>query len=238
MENEKETVVEITEIESHDFDLSALTAKNSDYVHSVTRGLLLAGKSDEEVKTILADIIPQIVAAQKTGVTARNLLGTPTEFIEGYKPKEADKNQKYTNTDPKLMILDSILLLFSLLAGLYGIMMEFNKTGVYYGLTTLILSSIVGGLALYQVYRNQLEAAQKKEKQSFWKRSRPTLFLILYMLAWVVVTSVTAFLPAVINPLLNGVTMIILAVLVFGGRYLLKRRFKIVSAMTARPRTR
>jgi uncharacterized membrane-anchored protein len=238
MENEKETakeaVVETTETESDNFDLSTLSAKNSDYVHNVTRGLLLAGKSDEEVKAVLADVVPQIIEAQKTGITARNLLGTPTEFIDQYKPKAPAKPQKYTNTDPKLMILDSVLLLFSILAALYGVMKEFNKSGVYYGLTTLILSAIIGGFVMYQVYLTQAKLNQKKKSAGRWEKIRPTLILCAYMIIWVAVTSFAAFLPAAFNPVLDGITLIILAVIVFGIRYLLKRKFKIVSSITSR----
>lgn len=60
--------------------IEELTAKNKEYIHSVTKQLILVGKSDEEVKEILNDILPQIIEGQKSGIIARKLLGAPTEF--------------------------------------------------------------------------------------------------------------------------------------------------------------
>lgn len=234
MENEKETLVETTEIDRN-FDLSALTSKNSDYIHNVTRGLLLAGKTDEQVKEILAEIVPQILSAQKTGLTARNLLGTPTEFIAQYQPKVGQKEENDTNKDPKLMILDSVLLLLALLAALYGIMMLFNnKAGVTYGITTILLSAVTGGLALYQVYRVQLAANSRKDKAKGLARFKPSILLFVYAVIWIFVTSLSALVPAPFNPVLGSIPYIILGVLAFGGRYLLKRRFNVQSALVPR----
>lgn len=44
--------------------IEELTAKNKEYIHSVTKQLILVGKSDEEVKEILNDILPQIIEGQ------------------------------------------------------------------------------------------------------------------------------------------------------------------------------
>ena len=51
--------------------IEQLTAKNSEYVHNVTKQLMLLGKSDEEIKTILAEILPKIIEGQKEGILAR-----------------------------------------------------------------------------------------------------------------------------------------------------------------------
>ena len=64
--------------------IEELTAKNKEYIHSATKQLILVGKSDEEVKEILNDILPQIIEGQKSGIIARKLLGAPTEFVAQY----------------------------------------------------------------------------------------------------------------------------------------------------------
>ena len=71
--------------------IEELTAKNKEYIHSVTKQLILVGKSDEEVKEILNDILPQIIEGQKSGIIARKLLGAPTEFVSQYQPKLVDR---------------------------------------------------------------------------------------------------------------------------------------------------
>ncbi|MFV0556998.1 MAG: DUF1129 family protein [Lactovum sp.] len=220
--------------ENTTFDLSDLTAKNSDYVHAITKQLMLSGKTDEEVKEILADIVPQILEGQKNGILAKNLLGTPTEFVDKYKGVEKKQRaEKYTNNNPKLMILDSILLIFALLSLLYGIMFIFNMTKVYYGLTTLILSSIMGGLAMYQIHIAQTRMLGKDKGLTKWQRFRPTLLLMLYMMLWMFVTVGSNFLPLSINPHLSGLPLILLAALVFASRYFLKKKFNIKSAIVS-----
>jgi uncharacterized membrane-anchored protein len=64
--------------------IEQLTAKNSEYIHVVTRELVKIGKSDDEIKAILSDILPKIVEAQEQRVLAKDILGTPSEFTAQY----------------------------------------------------------------------------------------------------------------------------------------------------------
>ena len=66
--------------------IEQLTAKNSEYVHVITRELVKVRKSDEEIKVILSEILPQIVEAQEQRILAKDILGTPSEFTAKYAP--------------------------------------------------------------------------------------------------------------------------------------------------------
>lgn len=223
---------------SYEEGLASLTSKNTDYIHDVHRLLSQTGRSEDEIKTILEEILPEILEAQKSGVTARVLKGTPTEFASKYKPKTSEKAKKETNKNPYLIILDSFLLIFAVLGALFGITMEFQKSSAAttFGLTALILASVVGALGMYAVYRQQLKVPESKsgEKISLWQRIKPTIQLIAFFLVWYVVLIFSGFLPRPLNPVLDSITMIIIAVISFGIRFLLKRKYNIQSAFTTR----
>lgn len=216
--------------------LASLSNKNADYIHDVRKQLSSFGKSDDDINAILEDILPEILRAQKNGTTARVLKGTPTEFVAEYKPKTGEKQKKETNKNPYLIILDSFLLIFALLAAVFGVTMEFQTSSAVYGLATLVLSSIVGAVGMYGVYAFQVKAAAKKEgeKVSFWQRLKPTLQLMAFMFIWFGVMVFSGLLPRAINPVVDGITMIIMAAIAIGIRFLLKRKYNIQSAFTSR----
>ena len=58
--------------------LDKLSKKNKEFIHIATHQLLKDGKSDQEIKTILEEIIPEILENQTKGITARGLYGAPT----------------------------------------------------------------------------------------------------------------------------------------------------------------
>ncbi|MFC4653033.1 DUF1129 domain-containing protein [Lactococcus nasutitermitis] len=211
--------------------IEELTAKNSEYIHAVTKQLMVIGKTDEEVKTILADILPQIIEGQKTGILAKKLLGTPQEFIQKYEPeKKAGKTTKTSNenTNPVLMWLDSSLMLFGAITAISGVLGLFSKKYQTYGLTTTVIMAAVAGIVMYMMYRffYSQEATTRKWN---WKN----MFLVVaVVLVWGVLTAVTAMLPRALNPIVNSYVSIVLAVLAFGIKYLVKRQFHTRSAMT------
>ena len=51
-------------------DLTKLTKKNQEFIHIATNQLIQDGKSDDEIKTILEEVLPTIVENQKKGLTA------------------------------------------------------------------------------------------------------------------------------------------------------------------------
>jgi uncharacterized membrane-anchored protein len=108
--------------------IEQLTAKNSEYIHVVTRELVKIGKSDDEIKAILSDILPKIVEAQAQRVLAKDILGTPSEFTAQYTTAVAGAKSSQTTTNkndnetPILMWLDSSLLMLGILAVVNGVM--------------------------------------------------------------------------------------------------------------------
>ena len=207
--------------------IEQLTAKNSEYVHNVTKQLMLLGKSDEEIKTILAEILPKIIEGQKEGILARKLLGAPMEFATQYKP-EGDKVKRQEtakNESPFLMWLDSALLFFGVISVVMGLMGLFQPQASVYGLLTTLASSALAGLVMYWMYK-YFYSAQRPQK-----KGKGFAMLAVAMVAWAGVSVLVALLPKSINIVLAPYITIILGAAVMGIRFLIQRKFNVQSSM-------
>lgn len=215
--------------------IEKLTAKNSEYVHIVTRELVKIGKSDEEIKTILSDILPQIVDGQDKRMLAKDILGTPSEFTAQYTPKTATAQSgkagtQNTNENPVLMWVDSSLLMLGILAVMNGFMALFSKNARTYGIITLIVMSFAAGFVMYLMYRIVYKPQSEGKKVPWLKSFGP---LTLAFLAWITLFGLTAFLPASLNVSPAGYIVVALGVVALGIRYVLKRQYHVKSAMSA-----
>lgn len=207
--------------------IEQLTAKNSEYVHNVTKQLMLLGKSDEEIKVILAEILPKIIEGQKEGILARKLLGAPMEFATQYKPEEDKVKRQETakNESPFLMWLDSALLFFGVISVVMGLMGLFQPQASVYGLLTTLASSALAGLVMYWMYK-YFYSAQRPQK-----KGKGFAMLAVAMLAWAGVSVLVALLPKSINIVLAPYITIILGAAVMGIRFLIQRKFNVQSSM-------
>lgn len=82
-------------------DLNQLTKKNQEFIHIATNQLIRDGKSDEEIKAILADVLPTIVENQKKGLPpvhflAHQQLGLLLSQHKNQKPKTLTKRKTIT----------------------------------------------------------------------------------------------------------------------------------------------
>ncbi|MGO2925372.1 DUF1129 family protein [Lactococcus laudensis] len=218
--------------------IEQLTAKNSEYIHVVTRELVKIGKSDDEIKAILSDILPKIVEAQDQRVLAKDILGTPSEFtaqyapaVAGTKSSQAATNQN-DNETPVLMWLDSSLLMLGILAVVNGVMAVFSKKAITYGLITLVTMSFAAGLVMYLmfrlIYKPQSEGQKKKTFKTFGA-------LTLAFLGWVLVFTLTMLIPREFNISPAGYITAIIGALALALRYFLKRKYHIRSSMSTQP---
>ena len=208
--------------------LDKLSKKNQEFVRIATHQLIKDGKTDEEIKALLEEIIPTILENQAKGITARGLYGAPTVWAANFseaKQKEAQTIKE--NTNPYLMIMDAFLFVFSLFAILNSSVNLFSKNPSNYGIVTIVLGSAVGAL----VYRLYYSDQDQSQKPPFFKS---LLIISAATILWAIVLYGTTFLlPAILNPKLPN-----LFILVFGGgtlalRFYLKKKFNIRSALTA-----
>ena len=218
--------------------IEQLTAKNSEYIHVVTRELVKIGKSDDEIKAILSDILPKIVEAQEQRVLAKDILGTPSEFTAQYTTAVAGAKSSQTTTNkndnetPVLMWLDSSLLMLGILAVVNGVMAVFSKKATTDGLITLVTMSFAAGLVMYLmfrlIYKPQSEGQKKTTLKTFGA-------LTLAFLGWILVFTLTMLIPREFNISPDGYITAIIGALALALRYLLKRKYHIKSAMSTQP---
>lgn len=179
------------------------TSKNSPrkpriYSHSNYQ-LIKDGKSDQEIKDILSDVIPELIKNQKKGITGRGFLGAPTVWAASFSPEKhqqavsgkPSKEIPETDKTPWKMWLDTSLFLLSIVAIMNAIF-GFSGTQTSYGLTTLLSVSFIGGLAMYTPYHYIYRHNNKpKEERPKWWFSMT--IITLSFIAWFALFSLTAF---------------------------------------------
>ena len=214
-------------------DLQKLTKKNKHFIHVATQQFLKDGKTDAEIDAIFNEIIPEILKEQSKGVPARTLYGAPTQWAHNFTLKEQyEKEHPKENDDPKLMIMDSALFITSLFALVSALTTFFSTDqAIGYGLITLLLVGLVGGLAFYLmyyfVYQYYGPDTDRSQRPPFWKS---ILVILAAMLLWLVVFFATSFLPANLNPVLAPLPLAVLGAALLALRFYLKKRFNIRSA--------
>lgn len=209
-------------------DLQNLTKKNQEFVHIATNELIKGGKTDEEIKVLLEEILPTILENQKKGLTARTLYGAPSEWAASQIQKEAQEDTPVENDNPWLMWLDSSLLILAILGLVNGAMNLFGQ-GSQYGIVTFLIVGFGVGAGIYMmyyyVYRHM---GDRNNRPKIWKA---ILVLLVATVAWSIIFLLASLIPAAINPVLSPIATLIIAALAFGIRYLLKKKYNIRNAM-------
>lgn len=216
-------------------DLNNLTHKNQEFMHIATKQLIQDGKSDAEIKAILEDILPSIQENQKNGIPARTFLGAPTVWASQFsqsqeEAKAAAKEAK--NTNPWLVWMDASLFWFGFLGLITGLMTLIDSKNQSYGLLSMIVVGLGGGGFLYATY-HFIYRHMGKEKSQRPSMPKTILFLTILMIAWLILFLATSFLPEVINPRLSPIALIIIGSIAFALRYYFKKKYNILSALSA-----
>lgn len=209
-------------------DLQVLTKKNQSFIHIATNQLIRDGKSDQEIKALLEEIIPTIIENQKKGLTARSLYGPPSEWAKSYTKKADSDPTPTTNNNPWLMWLDSSLLILGILGAINGLM-GFFQSGTKYGVLTFLVIGFGVGAGMYLMYHLIYRNMEKGGKRP--KFGKAIFYLILTTLAWSLVFFLAALIPEKINPILSPTATLLIAAIAFGLRHYLKKRWNIRSAL-------
>lgn len=226
MEPEKlrEYVAENRELEKQ------LTKRNQQYMFDLNKSLDAANFSEADKAQAFHEMLAVLVKEQKGGKTARQLYGTVserTEVLLTEPPKEE-------NVQPFWMWLDNTLLILGVFGLMLGAVALFSpKNGQVYGVVTLLLMSAVGGWVFYLMYKYMYQyerpGADKSKRPKLWKS---ILILVASFFIWTAVISLSALLPAVINPILDPVLVIVLGGASLLLRYYLKKKYNIVGSLT------
>lgn len=211
-----------------------LTNKNAEYILKLKKHLDVNGVSESVKVQKLNGMLMEIVEKQKSGVTARQLFGTVSEQVDEVTGRgiESLGSKVAENTAPHLMILDNFLLMLAVFGIVSGILGFFSNGYSPYGLLTVFLMCLGGATFFYMmyyfIYQYERPGADKSMKP---KRSKSLPLMVGFCLIWFVLFSLTAFLPAGVNPLPEGWVMIALGAAAAALRIYMKRKFNIASAM-------
>ncbi|MFD1471726.1 DUF1129 domain-containing protein [Companilactobacillus mishanensis] len=200
-----------------------LSNKNEEYVFKLNKRLVDDDFTEDEAKEAIDNLLPDIIANQIKGVPATTLYGPVTkkagDIAHPVKPKKKDPFWALS--------VDTSLLFFALFGALYGAVGVFSKKSNSQnntGILTLIVLAVMWGFLL--TYFNLQMKKPKKERPNIWKTlgymGAGLIFMFIFL-------GVMQYVPAVINPVLNGYVYLVLAVVAFGGRWLFRRYMGITT---------
>ena len=207
-----------------------LTKKNEQYIFDLKKALRAANLSEQFQTVALHDILLQLVEGQRSGKTARQLFGTVSERTEAI----LTKPEELPDSPAKLMWLDNTLLLMGIMMIVLSLMAMFsNARAQQLGLVTFIVTSMAGGYLFYVSYKYIYQYDRPgvdKSKRPGWLKTGVALMgaMLLMVLAFVA----SAFLPPVVNPVLDPTIAVILGAVALLVRYLLKKKYNMKSSLS------
>lgn len=212
-------------------NLNELTKKNQEFIHIATHQLIQDGKSDEEVKTLLLEILPDILENQKNGRTARSVFGAPTAWAKSKSPQETSTQtggtQDFSNDKPLYMWLSASLAIFAFIGIINGTVSLFSSTTALYGIISLLVVGFGGGAAMYAMYYYVYRHMNKPkgERPKFLKSWG---IMSLVFILWLLSFTATSFLPSAINPQVPSIPLIIIGLLAWAAHYFFRDRKSVV----------
>ncbi|MBZ2405896.1 DUF1129 domain-containing protein [Liquorilactobacillus hordei] len=206
-------------------DTADLTKRNAEYLFKLKKVLEEKNVPSQRIEEALQSITEELKEKQRQGVTATKLYGTVSEKAENIikGPKKAP-----TATPFWKIALDNGLMMFIMFCIMYAILQQFspNSSQINGGFLTLIVTSVIAGVAMAYFYRVAGDRRTSGRKVPFWKTMLLSLVLVII---WVTAYTLVVNVPGVINQTLQPVVYVVLAVLMFGLRYFLKKKYDIKS---------
>lgn len=208
------------------FDNIGLTKRNADYMYRFNQALQEQPKLSVDKKSeIVNQMVADLQEGQRTGKIAKNLFGGDVharvkEIVEGPK-RDASAPDPYW---PSALYNGLwFFTIFSLMFGiLYIVSPSAQKNGSPVGITSIILSGVIAGLALPAIPR--MFDSKRKHSLNLWIR---ILLAILFVVAWLVLFYGMAYLPGFLNPVMTPWAQLVLGVLTGVGAWFVKQHYDL-----------
>ncbi|MGO3170595.1 MAG: DUF1129 domain-containing protein [Bavariicoccus seileri] len=217
---------ESTVVQSIDETKKQLTKRNDQYLFELNKILEAANYSLPERDAIIDPMVIELVEKQKSGVTARQLYGTLTEYSEKIISGETGDTSVDGKSPAWQIGVDGGLLLGGIFALISGISLLINqKDAQPMGLITLLMNFIAGGLMII-VLSNHLPTAEgKKGKKGYFKYLLVSLgVMAVWLLA---IVSIPLLVPASLNIALPAAGYIIIGAVAILGKIMFKKHFDV-----------
>lgn len=207
-----------------------LTKRNEQYMINLDKILSQANFEEAKKADIFHGMMAEMVAAQKTGRTARQMYGTVSECAENLLQRGEE------NTPPKrsadwLIWLDGGLLIGSIFALISGVTLYTNpeQGTAGTGVISLIMNFLVGGLAMMIISKYMPNPNAPKGERGYGKYILST---VVAMLLWMLLMTLTnVYIPASINRALPALAYVIIGAVGMGVKILLKRKYRITGGL-------
>lgn len=223
---EKKRTVEEQEILNQTFR-KQLTNKNEQYIYQLERSLKAANLSDEKIMTTFSTVLPLIVENQKKGVTARQLFGTVTEFVNTILAGP-QKDPQAPSPDWQIALDGGLLVggFFAIVIGLTALLNQEAAQTQTAGVLTLLVNFIAGGLAMLAFSKVAPDIKQPKGKRGY---ARYLLVSTVAMIGWLVVVLATQFLESTLGLLLvfPPLFYLIIGVVSLVAKWYVKKKWRI-----------
>lgn len=205
-----------------------LTKRNASFIYQLLK--ILQERESEagypmDLVKIEHQVMKEMLSTQSQGTTAQQLYGTPTEFAERLleRPIDAKEDPSGALTFQALW-WDGALLIGGMFAAIAALTVWTKPEADVstYGITTLLLNFIFGGLGMAALTYYQLHLQSEKDKHPILKYIGLGLLVIA---VWVgIVVLATNYLPQSLNPVLPALAYALIAAAAFALRWWLKRK--------------
>ncbi|HIW70301.1 MAG TPA: DUF1129 domain-containing protein [Candidatus Limosilactobacillus merdipullorum] len=238
---QKEHLKNVSRQEAGQFTDAGLTRKNEEFMYQLNKQLDAQGVKPDKKPEMIERTMSQLKEAQKTGKTAKQLFGTPTQYAHDLlHPQKGTEGHELSSF--KLLFVDNSLMFLAIFAIMYGLLAFFSpnafagqtRVGTS-GITAMIIISLSGGAAF--AYMAKATQPVKNKKTGRWVRKplgRRFLYIAAAFVVWLVIYYLCSLLPNVINPQMNKWAYVIIGVLAFVGDMYFRRVFNIVGSAFAR----
>lgn len=221
------------------FDNIGLTKRNADYMFRFNQALQATKLSPEKKAEIVKTTTAELLEGQKTGKTAKNMYGGDVnahvkEIVEGPQRPSGAPDPYWPS------VLYNGLNFFTIFSFMFGVMFLISpasqKTNQSVGLFSIILSSVIAGLALPLIPR--VFDSKREHRYALWIR---VLGAVAFLILWLGLFTLTAAIPGTLNPSLGAWPMIVLGALGGVASWFVKRQYKLTQGFfgsTPQTRTR
>ncbi|MGX4645486.1 MULTISPECIES: DUF1129 family protein [Holzapfeliella] len=203
-----------------------LTKRNEEYIYRVEKFLQAQKLTADQAQEKVNEHLEEIVQEQRKGRPANKLYGPASQFANQLLNKKArPEGASYADYPYWQLAVDSGLFYGVMFAALLGIMSLFTSSrpeSNQFGVLSILMIAILFGVMM--PYYNIVMQKPKSERPKLWKL---LLYFLLCILIYMGLTTLTVYLPAVINPRPSAVGFIILAVILFAVRYGFRKYYDI-----------
>lgn len=203
--------------------VTQLTKRHEQYMHDLEKSLAKEGVDATKREQVKYTMMTQLIQAQKTGGTARQLFGTVSEqtkvIVTGGKGNESDVSPNWK------LFLDGALFMGSI----FMILSALSATANQLGIVTLLLNYFLAGAAMLVIskatpqYKHNTQTQQGK-----WK---PLVIYFLMtgfaMIVWLIGMTGLMLIPTAINPVLPSEVYLVIGLATLALKFYVKRKLNI-----------